>query len=147
MSRRSPTATMTPPPMATAVADGRRGSSVLMVSQARISSLTAGLHLPEPVQRRAAPPGGHRRRDRVFSDFVLGYSALDAGLAALDPATRHADLMSWEVEYRTLPADQYPNIAAVAHALPSVDDPENFTLALELTIEAIRARAAAPNRP
>lgn len=87
------------------------------------------------------------RMYRVFSDFVLGYSALDAGLAALDPSTRHADLMSWEVEYRMLPAADYPNIAAVAHALPSVDDPENFSLALELMIEAVRARATAPNRP
>ncbi len=84
---------------------------------------------------------------RVFSDFVLGYSALDAGLAALDPATRNADLRSWEVGYRTLPAGDYPNIAAVAHALPAVDDPENFTLAVDLMIEAIRARAAAANRP
>ena len=84
---------------------------------------------------------------RVFADFVLGYSALDAGLAALDPATRQADLRSWEVEYRMLPADQYPNIAAVAHALPAVDDPENFTLAVDLMIEAIRARAPAASRP
>ncbi len=84
---------------------------------------------------------------RVFGDFVLGYAALDAGLAALDPATRNADLRSWEVEYRTLPADDYPNIAAVAHALPAVDDPENFNLAVDLMIEAIRARAAMAHRP
>jgi hypothetical protein len=74
-------------------------------------------------------------------------SALDAGLAALDPATRQADLRSWQVEYRTLPAEEYPNIAAVAHALPAVDDPENFTLAVDLMIEAIRARAAAAYQP
>ena len=79
---------------------------------------------------------------RVFSDFVLGYSALDAGLAALDPATRKADLRSWEIEYRTLPAGEYPNIAAIAHVLPAVDDPENFATAVHLMIEAIRARAA-----
>jgi hypothetical protein len=79
---------------------------------------------------------------RVFGDFVLGYSAVDAGLAALEPAVRDADLLSWEIQYRTLPVGQYPNIAAVAHALPALDDPENFATAVDLMIEAIRARVA-----
>ena len=84
---------------------------------------------------------------RVFADFVLGYSELDAGLASLNPATRRADLLSWEIEYRSLPASEYPSIAAVAHALPALDDPENFTTAVDLMIEAIRARAAAAHGP
>lgn len=79
---------------------------------------------------------------RVFADFILGYSALDAGLASLEPAIRNADLLSWEIQYRALPAGEYPNIAAVADALPAVDDPDNFTTAVDLMIEAIRARAA-----
>ncbi len=90
------------------------------------------------------------RMYRVFSDFSLGYSALDAGLASLDPATRNADLLSWEIQYRTLRPGQYPNIAAIAHALPALDDPDNFTTAVDLMIEAIRGRAAAardPNAP
>ena len=80
---------------------------------------------------------------RVFADFILGYSAVDAGLAALEPAIRDADLLSWEIQYRTLPPAGYPNIAAVAHALPALDDPENFDTAVGLMIEAIRGRAAA----
>jgi AcrR family transcriptional regulator len=84
---------------------------------------------------------------RVFGDFVLGYSAVDAGLAALEPAIRDADLLSWEIQYRTLPRDQYPNTAAVAHALPALDDPDNFTTAVDLMIEAIRARAATARDP
>lgn len=80
---------------------------------------------------------------RVFADFVLAYSALDAGLAALEPALRNADLLSWEIQYRTLPASEYPGIAAIGHALPTLDDPENFATAVDLMIEAIRARAAA----
>jgi AcrR family transcriptional regulator len=80
---------------------------------------------------------------RVFADFILGYSALDAGLASLEPAIRRADLLSWEIQYRDLPADQYPSIAAVAPALPALDDPDNFATAVDLMIEAIRARAAA----
>ena len=93
--------------------------------------------------RRAGLDDGQAARCyRVFGDFVLGYSALDAGLASLDPAVRKADLRSWEIEYRDLPADEYPNIAAVAHVLPSLDDPANFGLAVDLMIEAVRGRAA-----
>jgi hypothetical protein len=80
---------------------------------------------------------------RVFADFVLAYSALDAALAALDPDTRRADLRAWQVEYRTLPADTYPNTAAIAHLLPALDDPANFAAAVDLMIDAIRARAPA----
>jgi len=84
---------------------------------------------------------------RVFADFILGYSAVDAGLAALEPAIRDADLLSWEIQYRTLPQGQYLNTAAVAHALPALNDPGNFTTAVDLMIEAIRARAATPRDP
>jgi AcrR family transcriptional regulator len=83
---------------------------------------------------------------RIFADFVLSYSALDAGLASLEPAVRAADLLSWQIEYRTLPTAEYPNIAAVAPALPALDDPENFTTAVDLMIEAIRGRATLRNR-
>jgi len=72
---------------------------------------------------------------RVFADFILGYSAVDAGLAALEPAIRDADLLSWEIQYRTLPQGQYLNTAA------------NFTTTVDLMIEAIRARAATPRDP
>lgn len=94
--------------------------------------------------RRAGLDGpAAARLYRVFADFILGYSALDAGLASLEPAIRHADLLSWEIQYRARPAGQYPNIAAVASVLPALDDPDNFATAVDLMIEAIRARAAA----
>lgn len=93
--------------------------------------------------RRAGLGGSDAARlYRVFADFVLAYSALDAGLAALEPAIRKADLISWEIDYRTLPPGEYPGIAGVAQALPALDDPQNFTTAVQLMIEAIRARAA-----
>jgi AcrR family transcriptional regulator len=79
---------------------------------------------------------------RVFADFVLAYSALDAALAALDPDARQADLRAWEIEYRTLPAQKYPNTAAIAHLLPALDDPGNFAAAVDLMIDSLKARAA-----
>jgi len=62
----------------------------------------------------------------------------------LSPRRRPAVL---GIQYRTLPAGQYPNTAAIAHALPALDDPGNFTTAVDLMIEAIRARAANPQDP
>jgi hypothetical protein len=53
------------------------------------------------------------------------------------------DLLSWEIDYRTLPPGEYPGIAGVAHALPALDDPQNFITAVQLMIEAVRTRAAA----
>ncbi len=78
---------------------------------------------------------------RVFSDFVLSYAAQDAALAALDPDTRTADLRAWQVDYRVLPVEQYPNINALTGVLPSLDDPANFETALSLMLDALRARA------
>ncbi|WP_125616700.1 TetR/AcrR family transcriptional regulator [Specibacter cremeus] len=79
---------------------------------------------------------------RVFSDFILAYAAQDAALAALAAETRAADLKAWDVNYRQLSEREYPNITAVAHALPSLDDPANFATALSLMLDALRARAA-----
>lgn len=86
---------------------------------------------------------------RVYSDFVLAYSAQDAALVALNPETLAGDLAAWDHEYRTLGAAEYPNVAAVAHVLPGLDDPDNFALALDLMLEGLRAyhaRATTPAR-
>lgn len=84
---------------------------------------------------------------RVFGDFVLAYAAQDAALAALDPDTRAADLRAWQVDYQILPAGEYPNINAVRHVLPALDDPANFETALELMLDALRSRARQAAKP
>jgi hypothetical protein len=48
-----------------------------------------------------------------------------------------------KIEYQTLPSEVYPNTAAIAHLLPALDDPANFAAAVDLMIDAIRARAQA----
>lgn len=91
--------------------------------------------------RAGFPPEEAARNKRAFSDFVLSYSAMDAALLALDPATREADLRAWQVDYQALPAETYPCINAVANHLPALDDPANFERALDLMIVALRLRA------
>lgn len=83
---------------------------------------------------------------RLISDFTLAYAAFDAGLAALNPQIREADLRAWVVDYPGLPPEEFPNIAATATLIPAEDDPGNFRGALELMLEALAARAAAKRR-
>ena len=60
---------------------------------------------------------------RVFADFVLAYAGMDAALAALAPSTREAELLTWDVDYRRLPPERFPNAAATAGALPAARRP------------------------
>jgi AcrR family transcriptional regulator len=78
---------------------------------------------------------------RVFADFVLAYSSMDAALAALSPGARRTELGTWDVEYRHLPDDRFPAAAALSVHFPVLDDPANYALAVDLMIEAIAARA------
>lgn len=91
--------------------------------------------------RRAGLPDPEAARCyRVFADFVLAYSSMEAALLALDAPKREADLRSWEVDYRSLPREKYPNLVALIDHIPALDQPENFELAVELMISSIRAR-------
>ncbi|HEY8980708.1 MAG TPA: TetR family transcriptional regulator [Streptomyces sp.] len=78
---------------------------------------------------------------RVFADLVLSYSAMDASLAVLSPELRDGDLRSWDTDYRTLPADKYPNIARISPQFVALDDPNNFVTAVQAVIDTIRAKA------
>jgi AcrR family transcriptional regulator len=79
---------------------------------------------------------------RVFADLVLGYSAMDAGLATLPSDIRAADFRAWKTDYLALPPEQYPNITQVADRFVQLDDLENFRTAVAALIEAVRQRAA-----
>ncbi|TLS46897.1 hypothetical protein FE633_07350 [Streptomyces montanus] len=63
---------------------------------------------------------------------------MDAALHALDARTRDADLLAWHVDYRKLPAEAYPNLAATVDHIPPLDSPDSFALP--------RAPVAAPGR-
>ncbi|MFD0331459.1 TetR/AcrR family transcriptional regulator [Streptacidiphilus monticola] len=55
---------------------------------------------------------------RVFADAVLAYSGMEAALHALPDSAREADLRSWQTDYRSLPPEQYPHLAATADLIP-----------------------------
>ena len=98
-------------------------------------------HILGCMRRAGLPDREAARCYRVFADSVLAYASMEAALHALDAPTRAADLRSWQVDYRALPADRFPHIAALLDDIPPLDSPDNFELAVELLIESVRARA------
>ena len=101
-------------------------------------------HILGCMRRAGLPDRDAARCYRVFADAVLAYASMEAALHALDAPTREADLRSWEVDYRALPADRFPNVAALLDDIPALDSPDNFELAIDLLIDSIRARASFP---
>lgn len=81
---------------------------------------------------------------RIFGNFVRSVSALEASLNALPEEIRTMDELSWKVEYRQLPADEFPNIARVSDKLLSLGDPHLFYDGVEVLLEAIAAQATSP---
>ncbi|MFF2851004.1 TetR/AcrR family transcriptional regulator [Streptomyces sp. NPDC058001] len=79
---------------------------------------------------------------RVFGNVVRSLASMEAGLLALDQETRERDALSWQLEYRQLPADRYPRIAAQADRLNGIGDPRVFDEAIELFLDALEARLA-----
>lgn len=79
---------------------------------------------------------------RVFGNVVRSLASMEAGMLVLDPETRDGDTLAWQLEYRRLPAEQYPRIAAMSGELRDIGDPRVFDTAVDLFLDAIEARAA-----
>lgn len=84
---------------------------------------------------------------RALGNFIRSTASAEAAYAALDEDVRRRDEAAWQVEYRHLDPDRYPNIARVADRLLTIGDPAGFDRALELMLEAIAAHADPDRRP
>ena len=115
------------------------GQLVAVRTAAREHEFAAVEHLTSCLRRAGLEDDRAARCYRVFADSVLAYASMDAALAALPTTVREAELRSWDLEYQHLPADRYPNAAALSGRFPRLDDPANFRLMVDLLIEAIAA--------
>nr|WP_269151244.1 TetR/AcrR family transcriptional regulator [Spelaeicoccus albus] len=79
---------------------------------------------------------------RVLDDLTLAFAGLDAGFRILDAEQRAKDEGAWSTEYAAADPKTFPNIARSARHLATIDEDSTFGLALDLTIDAISARAA-----
>lgn len=83
---------------------------------------------------------------RSLVEVALSYSALEASVLALDPDAFEAEQQAWSREYLALPAERYPNIAAVAQHLADANAEDQFEVTLELLLDAIELRARRANK-
>lgn len=83
---------------------------------------------------------------RALGDFIRSAASAEAAYRALDPEVRTRDEVAWQVEYRQLDPETYPNLTRSADRLLNLGDPIGFDTALELMLEAIAARAAGAQR-
>jgi AcrR family transcriptional regulator len=78
---------------------------------------------------------------RAYGNMVRSVAAMEASMQALPPESRTADDLAWQVEYRSLPDDEFPNIAEHRDELTALSDPRIFDTAVEMMLDAIELRA------
>jgi AcrR family transcriptional regulator len=79
---------------------------------------------------------------RAFGDTVLAWAALSASFLALPTDVRDKDESAWTHTYPSLPADEYPHLAAAGPFLSSGPyDP--FPVVVELLLDGVACRIAA----
>jgi AcrR family transcriptional regulator len=73
---------------------------------------------------------------------ILGFVALDAAMLALPEESRRVDDLKWQSVYAHLPAQAYPNIAAVADRLVEIGSGTSFPVALDLMLDGVELMLA-----
>lgn len=92
--------------------------------------------------RAGLPPEEAATCMRVFGNVIRSLSSMESALHALDDETRRGDELAWQVEYRTLAAEDYPRIASLSDHLTDIGDPHVFDRAVEMLLDAIEVRVA-----
>lgn len=91
--------------------------------------------------RAGLSPESAARCLRTIGNYIRSTAAIQAALNGLDAATRHADDLAWELEYRQLDPEQYPSIHALDGHLRNLGDPDAYWNGLELILDGIERLA------
>lgn len=78
---------------------------------------------------------------RALGQLIRSASSIQAALTALPPEVQDADELTWQMDYRRLDAEEFPEIAWAGDALPGVRDPRAWETALDLLLESIERHA------
>lgn len=101
----------------------------------------------DALARAGLPPEEAATCMRVFGNVIRSLSSMESALHALDDETRRGDELAWQVEYRTLTAEDYPRIASLSDHLTDIGDPHVFDRAVEMFLDAIEVRVARLSSP
>lgn len=80
---------------------------------------------------------------RALGQLIRSATSIQAALTALPQDVRDADDLTWQLDYRRLDLDEYPNVAWVGDNLPGIRDPRAWETALDLLLESIERHAPA----
>jgi len=80
---------------------------------------------------------------RALGQLIRSATSIEAALSALPQEVRDADDLTWQMDYRRLDLEDYPNIAWVGENLPGIRDPRAWETALELLLESIERHSPA----
>ncbi len=80
---------------------------------------------------------------RALGQLIRSATSIQAALTALPQDVRDADDLTWQMDYRRLDLDEYPNVAWVGDNLPGIRDPRAWETALDLLLESIERHAPA----
>ncbi|MFD4585758.1 TetR/AcrR family transcriptional regulator C-terminal domain-containing protein [Streptomyces sp. NPDC058434] len=77
---------------------------------------------------------------RVYGDFTLAWSGMDAAFATLDPAAQAGDEAAWNREYVAADPARYPSIARSSAHMATMTGERVFRAALEVLLDGLGAR-------
>jgi len=78
---------------------------------------------------------------RALGQLIRSASSIQAALTALPADVQDADELTWQMDYRRLDPEEFPNIVWAGDSLPGVRDPRAWESALELLLESIERHA------
>ena len=78
---------------------------------------------------------------RALGQLIRSASSIQAALTALPSDVQDADELTWQMDYRRLDAEEFPNITWAGDSLPGVRDPRAWEAALDLLLESIERHA------
>lgn len=77
---------------------------------------------------------------RVYGDFTLAWSGMDAAFATLDPAAQAGDEAAWTREYVAADPSRYPSIARSSAHMATMTGERVFRAALEVLLDGLGVR-------
>ncbi|MFF3766436.1 TetR/AcrR family transcriptional regulator C-terminal domain-containing protein [Streptomyces sp. NPDC001922] len=77
---------------------------------------------------------------RVYGDFTLAWSGMDAAFATLDPAAQEGDEAAWTRDYVAVDPSRHPAIARTSAHMAAMTGERVFRAALEVLLDGLEAR-------
>ncbi|MEU6708449.1 TetR/AcrR family transcriptional regulator C-terminal domain-containing protein [Streptomyces wuyuanensis] len=104
-------------------------------------------HILTAFAEAGCDPGQSALLHRVYGDFTLAWSGMDAAFATLDPAAQAGDEAAWTREYVAADPSRYPSIARSSAHMSAMTGERVFRAALEVLLDGLEARIGRGGSP